>query len=115
MAIEAHLLPSGELRDEKAKKWSCQKSCRPLERNLNSRNVQSGELHAEKAALVIVSSAAIKIQPLIVALRTISMVSTEIRNDFIGKKFMVHKVGYPEESTNMPRSDMRGIPPKGIP
>lgn len=53
MAIEACLSPSGELRDEKAEKWSRQKSCRPLERNLNSRNVQSGELRAEKAALVI--------------------------------------------------------------
>lgn len=35
----------------KPKKRSSQKSCHPLERNLNSRNVQSGELRAEKAAI----------------------------------------------------------------
>lgn len=31
----------------------------------------------------------------------------ELRTDFKGKKFLVDKVGYPEESV-MPRSDMRG-------
>lgn len=37
---------------------------------------------------------------------SIFKVITELRNDFRGKKFTVHKVGFPEES-DMPSLDMR--------
>lgn len=40
-------------------------------------------------------------------MRSIFKVIIEVRNYFLGKKRMIHEVGYPEES-DMPRSDMRG-------
>lgn len=56
-------------------------------------------------------SAALKIQATIqlsrntgiVTLHTIFKVSSELRNDFIGEKLMVHEIGNPEDS------DMRGF------
>lgn len=54
----------------------------------------------ESSAAVL--SAATSVQAPSVALSTIFKSSTELRNDFRGKKCLVYKVGYPEEQ-DMPR------------
>lgn len=61
-----------------------------------------------KPQRVIALCAAMEIQAAArVTLHTILKVYTELRNDFIGEKVMVHKIGYPKEP-DMPRLDMRG-------